>query len=48
MRLFLSYGQDEHTPLTLRLKSDLERRLHQAWFDQHLPSPDSSWTPARC
>src|ERR1022692_2008631 len=34
MRLFLSYGHDEHTPFALRLKSDLERRGHEVWFDQ--------------
>jgi hypothetical protein len=34
MRLFLNYGHGEHTAVTLRLKSDLERRGHQVWFDQ--------------
>src|SRR5450631_241947 len=34
MRLFLSYGHDEHLPFALRLKSDLERHNHQVRFDQ--------------
>ena len=43
MRLFLSYGHDAHTPLALRLKSDLERRNHQVWFDQARLTPGTDW-----
>ena len=43
MRIFLSYGHDEHTAFALRLKSDLERRGHQVWFDQDRLKPGSDW-----
>jgi WD40 repeat protein len=43
MRIFLSYGHDEHTPLAQRLKSDLERRNHQVWFDQARLTPGADW-----
>jgi hypothetical protein len=43
MRLFLSYGHDEHTAFALRLKSDLERRGHELWFDQHRLKPGADW-----
>src|ERR1017187_9972831 len=43
MRLFLSYGHDEHTPLALRLKSDLERHNHEVWFDQARLKPGADW-----
>jgi hypothetical protein len=43
MRIFLSYGHDEHTAFALRLKSDLERRGHQVWFDQDRLKPGADY-----
>jgi hypothetical protein len=31
MRIFLSYGHDEHIALALRMKSDLERQGHEVF-----------------
>jgi len=39
MRLFLSCGHDEHTPLALRLKFDLERRNHEVWSTKPASPP---------
>ncbi|MBI3273105.1 MAG: TIR domain-containing protein [Planctomycetes bacterium] len=33
IRVFLSYGHDEHEPVASRIKRDLERRGHKVWFD---------------
>ena len=43
MRLFLSYGHDEHTAFVLRLKSDLENRGYKVWFDQDRLKPGADW-----
>jgi len=43
MRLFLSYGHDEHTAFALRLKADLERRGHEVWFDAERLEPGADW-----
>lgn len=43
MRTFLSYSRDAHTPLAQRLKSDLEHRNHQVWFDQARLTPGTDW-----
>src|ERR1017187_2991991 len=43
MRLFLSYGHDEHTGFALRLKADLERRGHAVWFDAERLQPGADW-----
>jgi hypothetical protein len=43
MRLFLSYGHGEHTPLAQRLKSDLEHHNHEVWFDQARLTPGTDW-----
>jgi hypothetical protein len=44
MRLFLSYGHDEHsTPFALRLKSDLENRGHKVWIDVDGLKPGTDW-----
>ncbi|WP_167512579.1 toll/interleukin-1 receptor domain-containing protein [Oceanidesulfovibrio marinus] len=32
-RIFLSYGHDEHEVFARRMKSDLEARGHEVWFD---------------
>src|SRR6266852_4450021 len=43
MRIFLSYGRDQHTAFALRLKSDLELRGHQVWFDLDRLKPGADW-----
>lgn len=43
MRIFLSYGHDEYTAFALRLKSDLEQRGHEVWFDQDRLKPGADW-----
>jgi hypothetical protein len=42
-RIFLSYGHDEHLPLALRLKHDLEARHHEVWFDADRLKPGADW-----
>ena len=43
MRVFLSYGHDEHTPLARRLRDDLVAREHQVWFDEEQLPPGHDW-----
>ena len=43
MRVFLSYGHDEHTSLARRLHDDLNVRGHQVWFDEERLSPGHDW-----
>src|SRR5437870_4653317 len=43
MQMFLSYGHDEHAAFALRLKSDLEKRGHQVWFDVNRLKPGADW-----
>jgi len=43
VRIFLSYGHDEHTAVALRLKSDLEGRGHEVWFDVERLKPGGDW-----
>jgi hypothetical protein len=43
MRLFLSYGHDEHLSLALRLKASLENNGHEVWFDADRLKPGSDW-----
>ncbi len=43
MRIFLSYGHDEHTAFALRLKSDLEQQGHEVWFDLDRLKPGGDW-----
>src|SRR6266540_3089776 len=33
LRIFLSYGHDEHAEVASRLKEDLLARGHEVWFD---------------
>lgn len=33
LKIFLSYGHDEHVEAALRIKADLEARGHSVWFD---------------
>lgn len=46
MRIFSSYGHDENTAVALRLKSDLERRAHEVWFDVDRLKPGADWERA--
>ena len=34
LRIFLSYGHDSNEELVQRIKTDLERRGHDVWFDK--------------
>ena len=34
LRIFISYGRDDYASLAERIKSDLEARGHQVWFDR--------------
>ena len=34
LRLFLSYGHDANEELVRRIKTDLEKRGHDVWFDK--------------
>jgi hypothetical protein len=43
MRIFLSYGHDEHASLALRIKRDLEARGHTVWFDIDRLKPGGDW-----
>ena len=43
MRIFLSYGHDEHASLAVRIKRDLESRGHKAWFDVERLKPGGDW-----
>jgi TIR domain len=43
MRIFLSYGHDEHSVLAQRLKADLEDRGHDVWFDVERLKPGGDW-----
>ena len=33
MRVFISYGHDEHVAIAERLSQDLTERGHHVWFD---------------
>lgn len=43
MRIFLSYGRDEHIELAKRLKTDLKARGHEVWFDEDCLKPGFDW-----
>jgi hypothetical protein len=43
LRIFLSYGQDEHVALALRLRDDLRERGHEVWFDEERLLPGHDW-----
>ena len=43
MRVFLSYGHDQHAVLASRLKQDLETRGHKVWFDVARLKPGGDW-----
>ncbi len=39
LRIFISYGHDEHAELAVRIKNDLEERGHEVWFDRDRIKP---------
>ncbi len=39
MRIFISYGHDEHQELAVQFKHDLEARGHHVWFDKEQLKP---------
>jgi hypothetical protein len=43
LRIFLSYGHDEHASVAARIKSALETRGHQVWFDRDRLPPGGDW-----
>lgn len=43
MRIFLSYGHDEHADLAIQLKRDLEGRGHNVWFDLDRLKSGEDW-----
>jgi hypothetical protein len=43
MRVFISYGHDEHADFALRLKEDLVERGHEVWFDVERLKPGADW-----
>jgi hypothetical protein len=43
LRIFISYGHDEHAALAERLKKDLQTRGHEVWFDLDRLKPGGDW-----
>src|SRR5262249_34860689 len=43
LRIFLSYGHDEHAGLAQTLKRDLDARGHSVWFDLNRLRPGGDW-----
>lgn len=43
LRIFLSYGHDTSEGRVRRIKSDLEKRGHDAWFDKAAPRFGDDW-----
>lgn len=43
LRIFLSYGHDEHVSLALRLRDDLRERGHEVRFDEERLLPGHDW-----
>jgi len=43
LRIFISYGHDEHTNFALKLKEDLQARGHEVWFDLDKLKPGMEW-----
>ena len=43
LRVFLSYGRDEHTELARRLARDLRSSRHEVWFDEEQLKPGCDW-----
>jgi WD40 repeat protein len=43
LRIFLSYGHDEHVATALRIKADLIKRGHEVWFDAERLQEGRDW-----
>lgn len=43
LRIFLSYGHDANEELVRRIKSDLEKRGHEVWFDKSEIKAGDNW-----
>ena len=43
LRIFISYGHDEHANFALNLKEDLLARGHEVWFDLDKLKPGMEW-----
>jgi len=43
LRIFISYGHDEHVMLAMRLRDDLRDRGHAVWFDEDRLHPGHDW-----
>lgn len=43
LRIFISYGRDEHIDLSRSLKDDLKGRGHDVWFDEDCLMPGFDW-----
>lgn len=42
-RIFLSYGHDSNEELVRRIKTDLEQRGHDVWFDKSKIKGGTDW-----
>ena len=43
LKIFLSYGHDQHAVDAERIKADLEQRGHSVWFDQERLKVGGDW-----
>jgi len=43
LRIFLSYGHDSNEELVRRIKTDLEKRGHDVWFDKNAIKSGDDW-----
>jgi hypothetical protein len=43
LRIFISYGHDEYVALAERIRDDLKKRGHEAWFDKGRLIPRVDW-----
>ena len=46
LRIFLSYGHDGNEELVRRIKTDLEKRKHDVWFDKNEIKFGDDWRRA--
>ncbi|HEY9175392.1 MAG TPA: TIR domain-containing protein [Verrucomicrobiae bacterium] len=46
LRIFFSYGHDANEELVRRIKTDLEKRGHEVWFDKHEIECGDDWRRA--
>jgi hypothetical protein len=46
LRIFLSYGHDDNEELVRRIKTDLEKRGHDVWFDKSEIKSGDDWRRA--